>query len=493
MNGAARSSAWAREVLTGRMIWRPLGVGFALWAWFGWLTPWFTALLPYGHEARVPNPAFFILGAALLGHVTAVAIARVDASGMTAAVWRLIALLGTLAGGWWAYVGAPLGALARSAAAERVQWQATWVVVLILGYAWWRGVRMTTSEALDPETTLRRLFTGALLAAAAIILVLNAWRAGGLVFLPLYLGGGLAGVTLGQIEDSSRRRGGRPLPFGMTWHAGLLLGVAAVIALGVVAGLALASDPAWIAADAVARALSAVARILATILAPVVEALIRLLGPIFDAIVGLPRSWMEGAGEPRIVLPAPPSFGADEGKATDEASRVLAQLGVVLRILITAAGVGVLLWMALRTTNRRRSSAEGREPDEFEPMSDPAARGAGAGLAGILRSVARWPGRARGLVHAFLVRRVYAQLLDWAAGEGRPRRPAETPLEFGVALEGLRPDLREDLDAITHAYLLVRYGEIPESTEMISAVLASWDRVRRSKTPARLPGEGNSW
>ncbi len=96
-------------------------------------------------------------------------------------------------------------------------------------------------------------------------------------------------------------------------------------------------------------------------------------------------------------------------------------------------------------------------------------------------------------MHAFLVRRVYAQLLDWAAGEGRPRRPAETPLEFGAALEGLRPDLREDLDAITHAYLLVRYGEIPESTEMISAVLASWDRVRRSNSPARLPGEGNSW
>jgi hypothetical protein len=265
-----------------------------------------------------------------------------------------------------------------------------------------------------------------------------------------------------------------------------------VVALGVVAGLALASDPAWVAADAVARALASVARALATILAPIVETLIRLLEPIFDAIIALLRSWMEGAGEPRVVLPAPLSLGADDGQATDEVSRVLAQLGVVLRILLTVAGVGVLLWMALRTTNRPRSSADGREPDEFEPMRDPA-RGARGGLAGILRSVARWPGRARGLVHAFLVRRVYAQLLDWAAGEGRPRRSAETPLEFGAALEGLRPDLREDLDAITHAYLLVRYGEIPESTEMIRAVLASWDRVRRSISPARLPGEGNSW
>jgi len=247
------------------------------------------------------------------------------------------------------------------------------------------------------------------------------------------------------------------------------------------------------AADTLARALSAVARNLSTILTPVAAAPPRLLGPTFDAVISLLRSWMEGAGEPRIVLPAPLSLGADEAQATDEVGRVLAQLGVILRILIAAAGVGVLLWLALRTTNRPRYSADGRDPDEFEAMSHPAARGAPAGLRGILRTLARWPGRARGLVHAFLVRRVYAQLLDWAAGEGRPRRPAETPLEFGAVLEGLRPELREDLDAITHAYLLVRYGEISESTEMIRAVLASWDRVRRSISTARLPGEGNSW
>ncbi len=71
---------------------------------------------------------------------------------------------------------------------------------------------MTTGEALEPETTLRRLFTGALFAAAAIILFPDAWRAGGLAFLPLYIGGGLAGVTLGQIEDSSASPGRTPAP-----------------------------------------------------------------------------------------------------------------------------------------------------------------------------------------------------------------------------------------------------------------------------------------
>jgi len=125
MSGSARSTEWAREILTGRMLWRPVGVVLALWAWFGWLTPWFTALLPYGREVRVPNPAIFILGAALLGHLSAVVVTMMDAPGTTAAVWRLIALLGTLVAGWWAYVAAPLGGLAGTEAAERVQWQAT--------------------------------------------------------------------------------------------------------------------------------------------------------------------------------------------------------------------------------------------------------------------------------------------------------------------------------------------------------------------------------
>jgi hypothetical protein len=91
---------------------------------------------------------------------------------------------------------------------------------------------------------------------------------------------------------------------------------------------------------------------------------------------------------------------------------------------------------------------------------------------------------------ALLVRRVYAQLLGWAARQGRARRTAETPLEFAAALDGLRPDLRDDVDAITRAYLMLWYGELPESADRTGAVLASWDRVRRGfgRLEARVRG-----
>ncbi len=56
----------------------------------------------------------------------------------------------------------------------------------------------------------------------------------------------------------------------------------------------------------------------------------------------------------RIILPAPLSFGGEDGRTSEVVSRLLAQLGVVLRILIAAVGVGVLLWIAVRTTRRPR-------------------------------------------------------------------------------------------------------------------------------------------
>ena len=52
------------------------------------------------------------------------------------------------------------------------------------------------------------------------------------------------------------------------------------------------------------------------------------------------------------------------------------------------------------------------------------------------------------------------------------------------ALVRWRPELQPDLERITQAYLQVRYGERPESREMIDGVLADWERVRRSRAPS---------
>ena len=480
MTAGIRGAEWARQALAGRLVWQPVGIALSLWARVGWLAPWFMAFLPGAQAVRTPHPALMLVTAALLGYLSAWLVARLDAPGLMASGVRLAMLMALLGLGLWVYTHTPLASESTGGATAGSRWQATWVVLLGLGLAWWRGSRTSGGEALDPGSTLRNLFAGLLMSAAAMVIFPVAAARGAEVFLPTYLGGGLAGVVLGQMHDASRRRGGRPLPFRLRWYAGLLLGVVAVVLLGVVAGAVLDAGPLWWVVSQAARLLAFLGSALGRLLTPLIEMLLRLIGPAFDAWIAWLQGLMQGA-EPTALAPAPPlSLGGGEPSTSEAATRALTVLGAVLRVLLGVAGAVALLWMALRTTRRESQKAEDVSADAFEALAAGAGSRAERGPGGGLLSALRWPGRARGLVHALIVRRVYAQLLNWAAREGRPRRPAETPLEFGVELASWRPDLKPELELITQAYLQVRYGERPENREMIDAVLAGWERVRRS-------------
>ena len=491
MTVGARGAEWARQALAGRLIWQPVGTAFSLWARVGWLAPWFMAFLPDSPGVRTPHPALMLMIAALLGYFSAWLVAALDAPGLMASGVRLAFLLALFGLGLWVYSGIPAAGPSTSGDTPGLRWQATWVVFLGLGLAWWRGGRTSAGEALDPDSTLRNLFAGLLMSAAAMVVFPVAAVRGAAVFLPAYLGGGLAGVVLGQMHDASRRRGGRPLPFRLRWYGGLLLGVVAVVLLGVAAGAVLNAGPLWWVASLVARLLALLGSTLERVLEPLIELLVRLFGPAFDAWIAWLQGLMQGA-EPAALAPAAPLLlGGQETSTPESVTRVLTVLGAVLRVLLGVAAAGALLWMALRTTRRAGLEAENMLADDFEALTAGAGSSAERGPKRSLRAALRLPGLARGLVHALMVRRVYAQLLDWAAREGRPRRPAETPLEFGAALVRWRPELQPDLERITQAYLQVRYGERPESREMIDGVLAGWERVRRSRA-ASLPKEAEN-
>lgn len=84
---------------------------------------------------------------------------------------------------------------------------------------------------------------------------------------------------------------------------------------------------------------------------------------------------------------------------------------------------------------------------------------------------------AQRMLAAARIRRVYALLLELSARLDCPRPAARTPLEFLPTLETLFPTLKGELRLITEAYLLVRYGELPETQEEVSAVESAWQRV----------------
>ncbi len=85
--------------------------------------------------------------------------------------------------------------------------------------------------------------------------------------------------------------------------------------------------------------------------------------------------------------------------------------------------------------------------------------------------------RARRLLAAARIRRIYAMLLGLNARLDNPRPASRTPLEFLPQMEQLFPALSNELTIITDTYLLVRYGGTPESAEDLVRVETAWRRV----------------
>jgi hypothetical protein len=85
--------------------------------------------------------------------------------------------------------------------------------------------------------------------------------------------------------------------------------------------------------------------------------------------------------------------------------------------------------------------------------------------------------QARRMLAAARIRRIYAHLLNLSSKLDRPRQASQTPLEYLPSLERLFPGLSGQLATITGAYMQVRYGELPETSEELEQVEAAWKQV----------------
>jgi transglutaminase-like putative cysteine protease len=79
----------------------------------------------------------------------------------------------------------------------------------------------------------------------------------------------------------------------------------------------------------------------------------------------------------------------------------------------------------------------------------------------------RWRKYAR-LQKLPAVERVYQQLLDWLAGQGYPKRPAQTPLEYAIALrQQPRFAKSDEVIAVVQTYVRWRYGNSVTDPEQL--------------------------
>jgi hypothetical protein len=297
----------------------------------------------------------------------------------------------------------------------------------------------------------------------------------------LFLFSSLIAMGGARLSSLSHMRGGKGIPFEREWVVGLTLLAIGLLAFAGGVGL-LAGGPLslWIG-----DLLSIVGRFVSRVLLLILGPLIYLLGSALAWFIRFIEPFFQGLqADPIEMTTATGMQEAIESLEEIQGVTWAPQLGSILSTALAIVSVSFLFWIILYTVRKYRRGQLTQGPQEVERI-----RLSGS-VVDYLRALLQ--GRAKRAIEgisslnpaerfiaATRIRRIYAGLLKLSARLGEPRSPSDTPLEFMETLEKILPDSQEELATITHAYLRVRYGELPETSGQVDEVESAWKRVRK--------------
>ena len=297
------------------------------------------------------------------------------------------------------------------------------------------------------------------------------------LFIPfMFLG--LFGMAAARIGDLSDLRGGRRLHFGRGWLLAIGLSVLGVV--GVAFGFAqLLNGPLGaLLYQLVVLILGVIGGLTLLLVMPLMSWLMEFVRR-FSAGIDLTQFNRDMQG---LLSQLQELAQKQKGGALDELIRMArASQPYMLVGILAALAAAILLAMGLRRVRRALRGLDQGETilsagDLAQQLRD-AARRRAQELLDALNKRLRLTQAAR-LIQAARIRWVYAQLMELCEKQDHPRPQADTPLEFLVKMERFFPQYPAELALITHAYLKVRYGELPESPQEVDEVLAAWERVK---------------
>jgi hypothetical protein len=351
---------------------------------------------------------------------------------------------------------------------------AEFMIILALMLVWRRGGTLVYQSVL-PGSVAREFQYG------VILLLLN-----GLISYPLTgsipdfelylcLFAGMLAMGGTRLAALNRQRKGERIPGERQWLAVLAVVAVVVLALGVMLAVLVRGPVSMFVAQMITWVLEIVARVMVVVIWPVVY----LFGKIFE------RYWEQ----PLNITPEEgPDLENPIGSLVEFVQRgdLPAWAVDLLALLRSFILWGIVILIVILLLRRLRWLTRGEQKEgagEREWLIKPGdlprllraslRRGAQQMLngLGVLRYIDRRKAAAR-------VRRIYAHLLDVSDELGSPRPASRTPLEFLPILGRLFPSLSSELATITHTYVRVRYGQLPETREELEAVESAWLRVR---------------
>lgn len=433
-----------------------------------------------GSEAvRLPAWLFFALtfGATLLAH-----LASESREG------RVIAILtGIMACLTVIFVAVPptagLGGWFSQLVNDILYWQQTLpapvVLLVVTALLWWRGL---ATYRMEHEDFALSFLTGAVM--MIVLLGLN------VILPPILSGGVLAGSMLvflvaglstlamaGALQHMSRNteNTGITLNLSKQWLLAVISVIGVVLLLGWALGFLIAPDSirdaiAWL--NPVWRLLG---RIVYYILYPFIYLIFLLLQPLLN--------WFEGRfqARPEEGMPTPPP--AETFEPTDVVpTEIPPFLDFSLRGLVAVAIIGVFLMLFIRVVQqyqpkRKLLIVEDRERIwSWDLMKEQI-----GSILGNLRQT-RTPlfGPLAGALGdpRRMIREAYRKLLALAVEKGFARAKRDTPHAFEQRLAEMAPAARDEVKALTDAYVAARYDATPPTAEQAQEAEQAWQRIQ---------------
>jgi len=361
-----------------------------------------------------------------------------------------------------------------------VLFKSEFLLTIIVIFLWRRGLSIAR-HAVGPRFVMRAFQNGVLALIAVGIVAFSLGRSLPIFEAAFFLFSSLIALGGARLSSLSRLRGGKGIPFEREWVVGLTLLAFGSLVIAVGLGL-LAGGPLWLGFTGL---LSIVGRFVARVLLVVLRPFLYLFGIGLAWLIGVVEQFIQGLQtEPFEITTATGMQEAIENLEDLQTVAWAPQVGSTLSTILAVASGIFLFWIILSTVRKYRSRHLIKGPQEVERI-----RLSGSAL-DYLRALLR--GRAKRAIDgvsrlnlaarfiaAARIRQIYASLLRMSARLGESRAPSDTPLEFMENLERVFPTSQVELATITHAYLRVRYGELPETSGQVDEVESAWESVRK--------------
>jgi len=309
---------------------------------------------------------------------------------------------------------------------------------------------------------------------AVIMLLLSGLTFGGEIptgTLPIFYGllfTGLLGLSTAHFVDLAESSGGRLPVSGSRWVAGVLIASTAFVLLAIIAGWLIDETIAGYLTQAALALFMLFAVLITLIFSPLLVLLLEVSNRIGQALF---------ANSVEILPQIAAQQAIEDLRETSEenvyllTSTVENTKGIIMLVTLGVIALVAILLVRWKPWERRLNEEDGISSSASRRLRPD--RGTndqpGANLFTNIRSQ----------LAAARIRDVYRRLMLLCERIKHPRPAALTPLEFLPQMKGFFPDCDRELETITNAYLKIRYGELPESNEEISEVMAAWATVRK--------------